>query len=212
MQAQDPRLAEQVRAIDAHSGKNSAVPRFKEFLHACPDVRRAQYEDGVYIGQFKGALRQGWGLMYFTNSDLYFGEWINDWIQGFGFYFFFNGECYKGQFQEGNKHGRGEYLYSNGNVYEGEWQEGVKQGRGRMYNLELAYEYVGDFYLNCKHGKGFEKVSEGQYIGPFKNGKKHGQVPLKPRIKRAALRRTRILLQPPKNPQRKAPALQINTR
>lgn len=51
-----------------------------------PTARRqgvAQYENGgVYIGEFAGDVRCGWGTHYFPGKDKYEGEWAADRMHG----------------------------------------------------------------------------------------------------------------------------------
>lgn len=95
--------------------------------------------------------------MIFSNGDCYLGTWTMEMISGYGIYFFNNGETYKGEFLDGNKHGYGEYYYLNGNIYYGDWVHGVKHGKGSIVNKQTLYEYVGEFNMNAKSGKGIEK-------------------------------------------------------
>jgi hypothetical protein len=58
-------------------------------------------DDGFYVGQMRGGLREGRGTLR-ANGVVYEGEW-------------------KG----GHKHGQGKMQYANGEVYEGTWCEGA---------------------------------------------------------------------------------------
>ena len=45
----------------------------------------AQYENGgVYVGEFRGDHRSGWGTHYFPGKDKYEGEWADDRMTGEG--------------------------------------------------------------------------------------------------------------------------------
>ena len=37
-----------------------------------------------YIGEFKEGKRNGVGLFYYSNGEIYVGEWLNDLKHGFG--------------------------------------------------------------------------------------------------------------------------------
>jgi len=41
-------------------------------------------------------LKQGKGIYFYTNNDVYLGEWKNDKFEGEGVYLFANGERFEG--------------------------------------------------------------------------------------------------------------------
>ena len=83
-------------------------------------VVKEQKDGSKYEGQLgKGEVKEGQGIYFYTNNDVYLGEWREDKFEGKGSYLFANGERYQGQLKGGVKHGQGEYLYINGNVYRG---------------------------------------------------------------------------------------------
>merc|ERR1712136_239654 len=74
-------------------------------------VYTGQWKDGFPDGhgEWKRGKKHGFGIMRFSNGDVYQGDWTN------------------GQFQN-----RGKYTYSSGDEFLGMWQDGVKQS-GSFY-------------------------------------------------------------------------------
>ncbi len=62
-----------------------------------------------YIGEFLNERRNGEGIYYYNNGDVYGGSWKDDVFEGFGFYIFASGERYEGEMTSGKKHGKGTY-------------------------------------------------------------------------------------------------------
>ena len=92
---------------------------------------KIELENGeYYIGEFKNDLRNGKGILYYSNGNIqYEGDWINDNAEGNGKYIWENGQYYIGQYKNGLKHGKGTIFYSNGNIkYEGDWINDKPEG------------------------------------------------------------------------------------
>ena len=79
-----------------------------------------------YTGNFDKGLRNGNGVGYYSNGNIYEGEWVND-----------------------KKHGHGKYIFKNGDIYEGEFKNDEINGKGIFYinhdNKEAMLE--GELYL-----------------------------------------------------------------
>lgn len=60
----------------------------------------------------------------------YEGEWKGMLKEGYGVYTYPSGARYEGQWREGVKEGRGVYFFPKGGLYEGEWRGGVMAGVG----------------------------------------------------------------------------------
>ena len=50
------------------------------------------YEFGKYVGELKNDKREGKGIMYYNDGDIYEGEYKNDKKEGKGIYYFNNGQ------------------------------------------------------------------------------------------------------------------------
>ncbi len=58
-------------------------------------VVKEQKDGCKYTGQLgKGEIKEGLGIYYYTNNDVYLGEWKEDTFEGQGSYLFANGERY----------------------------------------------------------------------------------------------------------------------
>ena len=78
-------------------------------------LKKISYSDGsVYIGEVLGEdVRQGEGVYYYSNTDIYAGGWKGDKFHGKGVYIFHNGDLFEGDLENGLKKGRGNYLKEN---------------------------------------------------------------------------------------------------
>ena len=113
---------------------------------------KVNFDDGTYIGEIINGIREGKGIFYDKNGDIYDGEWKKD-----------------------KKEGRGTYIYEDGDVYEGEWKNDCFEGRGIFYHVSGSV-YDGYFSDDQRHGKGIYYFFNGdRYEGDWKKGNKHGQ-------------------------------------
>jgi hypothetical protein len=63
-------------------------------------------------------IKQGYGVYYFSNGDIYFGEFFNNKFHNNGTYIFNNDEYFEGIFSNGESV-KGNYHYKNQDIYEG---------------------------------------------------------------------------------------------
>lgn len=111
------------------------------------EVGKAQ--QGVYEGALVNGVRQGYGVMAFSDGRRYEGEWRNDQFNGYGELIRANGiPVYVGEWKNGQYHGKGRATYGpNGNVEwrEGDWNYGQPSGRSvwhqRVDGLEVLEIY-----------------------------------------------------------------------
>jgi len=82
---------------------------------------------------FGDYIREGVGILTYSDGDKYVGEWKDGQKNGQGTYTWSNGNKYLGEFKDGKKHGQGTFTWSNGKKYEGEWKNG-KRSNGTKYN------------------------------------------------------------------------------
>ena len=62
--------------------------------------------------------KQGHGVFYYSDGDIYDGEWNND-----------------------MKEGKGKLTYNNGTIFEGNWKADKREGEGVFKNAVLNVEY-----------------------------------------------------------------------
>jgi len=86
--------------------------------------------DGRYQGEFVHGLREGPGILYYANGDIYAGQWLADRRAGTGTYWFgtaspWRGDRYQGQWRDDRYDGRGLYTFGvSGDTLRARWQQG----------------------------------------------------------------------------------------
>ena len=149
------------------------------YLYAGIGTLVSQNKNNLYHGTFRYGRKEGMGILYQIkddqNMDYYMGEFHENKIDGYGIRI----KIFETQliFQEG--------IFQSENFMQGTYKK-IKQKDNRIFTIN----YEGDFKDNKFTGstKLFEKkyvykenekkyilVQELDYIGEFKNGKKHGQ-------------------------------------
>ena len=83
-------------------------------------------------------FRNGKGIYYYINEEIYGGDWSTNKQHGRGVYIFKNGDKYEGEVDNGKKHGKGEYFYGNGNHYIGDWKEDMKVKLMNINNIQFS--------------------------------------------------------------------------
>jgi len=128
-----------------------------------------------YVGaKNANGKKEGYGVWYYENGDLYEGNWANDVKEGYGKYVYCDGDVYEGGWHLGKRHGKGKFTYLNGNFYDGDWIAGKKQGKG-LYIFTTGDTYEGDWYMDNMHGTGTYTYSNGDiYTGGYENDKREG--------------------------------------
>jgi predicted permease len=95
---------------------STAGPAFpKDFKHT---------DGGLYNGEWKGALKDGFGVYTYPSGAKYEGEWLDGTKEGRGVYTFAKGGIYEGEWRSGKMEGIGVRTYSSGKVSSGLWKDG----------------------------------------------------------------------------------------
>ena len=95
---------------------STAGPAFpKDFKHT---------DGGLYNGEWKGALKDGFGVYTYPSGAKYEGEWLDGTKEGRGVYTFAKGGIYEGEWRNGKMDGVGVRTYSSGKVSSGLWKDG----------------------------------------------------------------------------------------
>ena len=117
----------------------------------------------IYCGQFEEGTDtwDGFGILVYSDGNIYEGCWKNGSINEFGRYIYNTGDYYIGEFEEGSKHGQGTYWFANGRKYVGEYKNGQRTGQGTLWLADDS-KYVGEFLNDNYHGKGTEYTADGQ--------------------------------------------------
>ncbi|MBQ2135477.1 MAG: hypothetical protein II201_01170, partial [Clostridia bacterium] len=87
-------------------------------------------ENGVYEGDLKEGLFDGYGIHKCNNGDVYEGNWKGGIMDGYGIHKCNNGDVYEGNWKGGIMDGYGIFKCNNGDVYEGNWKGGIMDGYG----------------------------------------------------------------------------------
>ncbi len=127
-----------------------------------------------YNGKIEHGIINGFGVMEFTNGNLYTGNWINDDENGMGNLKYYNGDEYTGNWVDGLKCGEGTMKYANGDEYIGNWVESYQNGQGTM-KYANGDEYIGNWIEGIPNGIGTMKYKNGDiYFGAWINGLQNG--------------------------------------
>ena len=157
-----------------------------------------------YFGEFKNNIKNGFGIIIFSNNRIFQGEFKFDNLNGFGYEFYskkvsnkFSNFLYEGFWRNGLKEGYGilhtekiNYLqkYSNGrliysimekfwnkNNYYGEYFNEKFEGFG-ILNYSNGDKFEGWFKNDLKNGSGIYSWADGDfYIGKFVDDKREGK-------------------------------------
>ncbi|TNV72731.1 hypothetical protein FGO68_gene5912 [Halteria grandinella] len=156
------------------------------------DKQPALLSGGIYYGQCEDGVRDGYGLLYCSDSHgvplLYEsmwdrgvpkrGKWIGiykeGWIMnegefdrkysatGTGTKKWNNGSKYIGKFEDGKMRGNGKLMSENGSKYEGQWKDDAMHGKGKL-TLPDESSYEGDWKDGGYHGLGRYTFPDGRY-------------------------------------------------
>lgn len=170
------------RETDLMEKRELMIKKISFFLfNQCKVPKRTKrYLDGSYYeGQMsENKLRNGFGVYYFPNGDVYIGEWVRNQMEGKGTYFYIEGDVYDGTFVEGTKDGFGTFYYTNGHLFHGEWVNDNKAGKG-IYVYGSDHErFEGEWKFNVKEGYGFYYYASGECVEGrwFNNIKQYSKI------------------------------------
>jgi len=139
----------------------------------CTDTK--EFSSGTYIGclDFESNAN-GFGIMRFSDGNIYEGNWKRNQFQGYGKMKFKNGDIYTGYWSENKIEGEGEMIYSNNSYYKGFWKNNMYHGFGErkiIFDSQvqiLKGEFKNDIFFD---GLAAVTFSEGdKSLRSFKNG------------------------------------------
>ena len=153
------------------------------------------YPDGAkYVGEFNADKFNGQGTLIHVGGAKYAGQFKDGSYNGQGSFTWGNGEKYVGEFRDGEYNGRGvEYLKDGMVSRSGVWENGKfvqAQAQSRLpacswFGVKdncvgettlTNGKYVGEFKDDKPNGQGTLKYRDGsQYVGEFKDGHRNGQ-------------------------------------
>ena len=110
-----------------------------------------------YIGEFSHDFKQGFGIMKYSNSDIYEGQFKGDKRHGFGKYTYLSPShswlWYIGKFNEDNFHGFGKLLFQNGDIFLGEFRNNKLHDENAKIIYANSDIYEGGVAMSMKHSK-----------------------------------------------------------
>lgn len=134
-----------------------------------------KFDNGnVYIGNWNGNKRDGYGKQIWSCGDVYEGIWSNDRQQGIGKHIWGSGNSYFGEFCGDQKEGIGEYRWRDGSYYIGQWEKNKMSGLGK-HKWDDGKEYIGEWKNGAREGFGQMIYSNrSKYEGDFSHDRPHG--------------------------------------
>ena len=101
-------------------------------------------EDGTYNGYLKDGLREGVGILIFTDGQKDIAEYHLNKLHGCGKTEFADGDRYWGEFKDGKMEGYGTYEWADGRRYIGQYMEDVIHGY-EIYTWPYGEIYQGQW-------------------------------------------------------------------
>jgi len=121
----------------------------------------------VYIGQWKGFVRDGFGTQRWADGASYSGQWKDNMAAGLGRFTHTGGDVFIGEWAKNVAHGKGIYYHRDLTKYEGEWSHDRQDGYG-VETWGDGSKYSGSFRLGDKHGFGVYMWPNGsQFTGSW---------------------------------------------
>jgi hypothetical protein len=71
------------------------------------------HNGAVYTGEWRGEMRDGYGMQLWPDGSRYEGDWQNDKANGIGKLYHADGDVYEGMWKDDKAHGKGKYIHSN---------------------------------------------------------------------------------------------------
>lgn len=135
-------------------------------------------QDGYYIGETLNGLRNGKGVMHYSDGRTCEGDWSQG--QAYGEVVLKNKEgkiIYQGHIVNGRFDGKGILADQRAKqIYEGEFKDSLYHGYGRLFNLKKELLYEGDWKKGKRCGKGISYVQgKRSYEGEWRDGQPNGQ-------------------------------------
>ena len=96
-------------------------------------------KNGIYEGEWKGAIRHGRGTYDDNAGSIYIGEWKFDERSGEGIQIYSDGSKYEGQWIDDLRSGEGIQIYPDGSKYEGQWIDDITT---KQYNKHSRHRLI----------------------------------------------------------------------
>ena len=117
-----------LKAAKAHKNQEMNNNKFSDNAIFKCICKRDEYEE-----------REGFGICYWKNGNVFKGYYEEDKINGYGFLKVKGGDSYLGQFKDNKLNGFGIYTYHNGTIYTGIWKDECQTGIGiEIWKIKLG--------------------------------------------------------------------------
>ena len=127
-----------------------------------------------YIGATNTTVREGFGIIKWTNDCFFKGNFHNDIPSGWGIYCSPKNGTYKGEYYQDLPNGYGIYEHITESNYEGYWVNEKQEGYGIEQWNDGSF-YSGKFYNGKKSGIGTYIFSNGNiYMGEWEQNTMNG--------------------------------------
>eukprot|EP01098_Paradermamoeba_levis_P013301 TRINITY_DN6039_c1_g1_i1.p1 TRINITY_DN6039_c1_g1~~TRINITY_DN6039_c1_g1_i1.p1 ORF type:complete len:260 (-),score=75.64 TRINITY_DN6039_c1_g1_i1:23-802(-) len=128
----------------------------------------------VYVGEFQDDEPHGKGKQYSATGLYCVAEWQKAKKNGFSYSVWPTGVRYDGPNLDNQREGKGKCWFANGDYFEGIYKKNKRNGPG-CYYFANGSKYDGNFVNNVRKDYGvFEWKNGSKYTGHFGSGKKHG--------------------------------------
>ncbi|HNZ53967.1 MAG TPA: hypothetical protein PKN76_07500 [bacterium] len=127
-----------------------------------------------YIGNLEKGVRDGYGVINYSDESKYEGHWKNNKKHGTGVFTYENGAKYEGNFENDKKNGVGKFFWPNGDIFEGAFKDdNFLEGKMSFKNGTICSgKFSGEALMD---GEGKCTTIDGDTTeGIFKDGKLNG--------------------------------------
>ena len=126
------------------SSKNQKYAKSRRNNH---DSTIYEFHNGIYQGELFDFKRNGYGLFFWDNSQVYLGQWKDDFMEGIGMIFFGFGGYLYGKFTKNKLNGPGVMIFPNGDIYASYWKNGKLHEKCLKYcNEDKSWCYIRYYY------------------------------------------------------------------
>lgn len=126
---------------------------YMNFKQTDKGSRKYLFRNELYIGKFSEDKYENDGILI-NDSGKYIGFFKDHLIDSYGIMIYSNGDIYSGYWHNGKRNIFGKIKYKNGNYYSGIWCEDKFDEFGIYYNNKYRITYIGTFKDNkCTFNK-----------------------------------------------------------
>lgn len=159
--------SQQLQAYENYTGF------FRQNLREYFGVKEITSQNYEYKGFFSQGKKHGYGSEI-QDSKKYIGTFNQDKRDGFGVLFKKDTQVYSGEWRMGQKFGFCVQISGEGSVYKGTIDGESRTGFGKQTDRNSGVVYTGEYLENREHGFGKLESPTELFLGYFKVGVKNG--------------------------------------